>query len=203
VIEFLTGYDGGNCFFVTPERLTDDPTPRDVDGLGSPGRSDFNRLHDELERQLGFDAVIGEHDVTPEQCPALNFLFRTRNQPGAAPRLDIVTTALARNPPTLTGTIAEFGDRHLELLLITDDGYVLNATGRLRAASQTITFSLPLGKTGPPGPQLVFAIASSKPLEALKLSTDVRAEQVFSQVLREASQRGLTLNVSAKFFTLQ
>jgi eukaryotic-like serine/threonine-protein kinase len=202
-IEFVTAYDGGDCFFVTPERLSDDPRSRDVDGLGSSA-APFDVFNYEFQRQFGFEAAIGWHQVTAEQCPAVNFLFRTRYQPSVAPRLDIVTAGLTQVPPKLTGSVAEFGDRHVELLLIADDGYVLNATARLRAAGQTMTFSLELGKTpGPPVPQLVFAIASSKPLEALKLPPDARAEQVFPQVLTEASQRGLTLNVSVKYFMLQ
>jgi hypothetical protein len=90
-------------------------------------------------------------------------------------------------------------------LLITDDGYVRNVTEHLRAASRTMTFSIKLEKnSGPPRPQLVFAIALSKPLEALKLPPDgLRTEQVFPQMLTEASQRGLTLNVTAKYFLLQ
>lgn len=89
-------------------------------------------------------------------------------------------------------------------MLIADDGYVLNATGRLRPAGNILKFSINLGKTpGPAQPQIVFAIASSKPLEALKLPPDgSRAEEVFPKVLDEASQRGLTLNVNAKYFKL-
>jgi eukaryotic-like serine/threonine-protein kinase len=202
--EFLTAYDGGDCFFITPERLSDNPRSRDVDGLGS-SVAPFDVLSYEFQRQFNFEAAIGLHQVTAEQCPAVNFLFRTRNQPGTAPRLDIDRAGLNQDPAVLTGSVAEFGDRHVELLLITDDGYVLNATEHLRAASRTMTFSIKLDKTpGPPGPQLVFAIASSKPLKALSLPPNgLRADQVFSQVLAEASQGGLTLNVSAKYFLLE
>jgi serine/threonine protein kinase len=201
--EFLNAYDGGDCFFLTREALSDDPTIRDVDGLGSSG-APFEVLNSEFRRQFGSETEIGVHPVTAEQCPAVNFLFRTKNQPGAAPRLDIVTAGLTQAPPTLTGSVAELGDRHIEVLLIADDGYVLNATGRLRPAGNILKFSINLGKTpGRAQPQLVFAIASSKPLEALKLPTDgSRAEEVFRKVLTEASQRGLTLNVNAKYFKL-
>jgi hypothetical protein len=202
--EFLTAYDGGDCFFITPERLSDDPTIRDVDGLGS-SQAPFDVLSDAFQRQFGFDAAIGLHTVTAEQCPSVSFLFRTRNQPGAAPRLDIVTAELTQNPPVLSGFVAEFGDRHVEVLLIADDGYVLRATDRLKPASNGKTFTVGLDKTaGPPRPQLVFVIASSAPLEALNLPLDgSRAEQVFPRVLAEASRRGLTLNVRAKYFVLQ
>jgi tetratricopeptide (TPR) repeat protein len=201
--EFLTAYDGGDCFFITPERLSEDPQARDVDGLGR-AEAPFNILSYEFQRQFGFDAAIGLHRVTAEQCPAVNFLFRTRNQPGTAPRLDIVTTGLTQNTPVLSGFVAAAGDRHVELLLITEDGFVLSATHDLKPTSNGKTFSVKLGKTpGPPGPQLVFAIASSKPLAALNLPPDgSRAEQVFAQVLTEAAQRSLTINVSTKYFVL-
>ncbi|HLK81365.1 MAG TPA: serine/threonine-protein kinase [Xanthobacteraceae bacterium] len=203
-IEFLTAYDGGDCFFITPERLSDHPAPRDVDGLGS-SVAPFDVLSYEFQRQFGSEPAIGLHQVTAEQCPAVNFLFRTRNQPGAAPRLDIVTAELKQDPAVLTGSLSGLGDRHVELLLITDDGYVLSATEGLKAGGDGMTFSIKLRKTpGPPRPQLIFAIASPKPLEALKLPPDgLRAEQVFSKALTEASQRNLTLNVSAKYFQLQ
>ena len=202
--QFLMAYDGGDCFFITPERLSDDPAIRDVDGLGNVV-APFDALSDEFQRQFGFDAAIGLHTVTAEQCPAVSFLFRTRNQPGAAPRLDIVTSGLRQVPPVLSGLIAEFGDRYVAVLLITDDGYVLSATEHLKPAGDGKSFTLKLDKTaGPPRPQLVFAITSSKPLEALNLPPDgSRAEEVFPRMLAEASQRNLTLNVRAKYFVLQ
>jgi eukaryotic-like serine/threonine-protein kinase len=203
--EFLTAYDGGDCFFITPERLSEDPAVRDVDGLGSL-EAPFDALSDEFQRQFGFDVAIGLHTVTAEQCPSVSFLFRTRNQPGAAPRLDIVTAELTQVPTVLSGFVSEFGDRHIEVLLVADDGYVLRATDHLKPASNGETFSLKLDKTpGPPRPQLVFVIASSRPLQALNLPPDgsARAEEVFPRVLAEASQRSLTLDVRAKYFVLQ
>jgi serine/threonine protein kinase len=199
--EFLSAYDGGDCFFITPERLSDDQQTRDVDGLGR-AKAPFDILNSEFRRRFGSESTIGWHEVTPEQCPAVNFLFRTRNQSGAAPRLDIDTAGLPQDPPVLSGFIAEFGDRHVELLLITDDGYVQSATEYLKPASNGTTFTVELDKA-PIAPGLVFAIASSKPLEALKLPSDWSlAEEVFPKVLTEALQRGLTLNVSAKYFKL-
>jgi hypothetical protein len=207
IVEFVNAYDGGDCFFITPERLSDHPTPLDVDGLGSPGSSVFEVLHYELKRQLGFDAAIGVHEVMLEQCPAVNFLFRTRNQPGAAPRLDIVTAGLKEDPPRLRGTIAEFGNRHLELLLVQDVGFVLNLKQFLVPSDgNTIKFSYRIGKDNPrpPKPQLLIAVASSMPLAALNLPDDgAAAEQVFTQALTEAAEGSQTLNVAAKYFMLE
>jgi hypothetical protein len=82
---------------------------------------------------------------------------------------------------------------------------VLSATKRLKPASNGKTFTVKLGnpKTGAKQPLLVFAIASSKPLEALNLPPDARAEEVFPRLLTEASQRSLAFNVRAKYFEVQ
>jgi hypothetical protein len=106
----------------------------------------------------------------------------------------------------LTGSVAEFGGRHVELLLIGDDGYVSYATKLLRSAGDTKTFSFKphQEKSGPPQPQLLFAIASSKPLEMLKLLPDgSRADEVFGQVLTEMQRSGQTLKVGWKLFMLE
>jgi len=208
IVEFVNVYEGGDCFFITPERLTDNPASRDLDGVGSPGaRGVFEVLYYELKRQLGFDAEIGVHEVMPEQCPAVNFLFRTRNQPGTAPRLDIVTAGLKEDPPRLRGTIAEFGNHHVELLLVQDVGSVVNLKQFLVPSDgNTIKFSFRIGKDdpGPPKPQLLIAVASSMPLAALNLPDDgAAAEQAFAQALTEAAERSQTLNVSAKYFMLE
>jgi serine/threonine-protein kinase len=208
IAEFLDAYDGGGCFFVEPVTVGDGDAY--LEGLGTSASpsvppASFELLDREFERQFGFEARIGVHWVTPEQCPAVNFLSRTRKQPGTAPRFEIDASAL-RGGGSLTGSIAEFGDRHVELVLIDDNGYVSYATKLLRSAGDTKTFSFRprLDKAGPPQPQLLFAIVSSKPLETLKLLPDgSRAEQVFAQVLAEMLRSGKTLNVAWKLFMLE
>jgi eukaryotic-like serine/threonine-protein kinase len=208
ITEFLDAYDGGDCFFVEPLTVRDGDAS--LEGLGTSASpsvppASFELLDREFERQFGFEARIGVHWVTPEQCPAVNFLSRTRKQPGTAPRLEIDASAL-RGGGFLTGSVAEFGDRHVELLMIGDDGYVSYATKLLRSTGDTKSFSFRprQDKSGPPLPQLLFAIASSKPLETLKLLPDgSRAEQVFAQVLAEMLRSGQTLNVAWKLFMLE
>jgi hypothetical protein len=67
----------------------------------------------------------------------------------------------------------------------------------LKAASNGKAFTVRLGKTpGSLRPRLMFAIASSKPWEALTLPPDAsRAEQVFPRALTEAEPSQI-LNVS-------
>ena len=202
ITDFVNTYDGGDCFFVLPETIEDGKAT--LEGLGS-SVAPFDVFDYEFRRQLEFEPFVGVHQVTPEQCPAVSFLSRTKNQRGTAPRLDINTAGLRGGEP-LTGSVAELGDRHVELLLVADDGYVFNLTARLKPSGNTKTFSFKIGKNnpGPPRPQLLIVIVSSKPLEALKLPQDGSpAEQVFLQVLAEALQTGQTLNVGVKYFMLE
>ena len=127
-----------------------------------------------------------------------------------APRLDIVTPELKNDPPRLRGTVAGFGDRRAQLLLVQDDGYVVNLNnvkGALTPSDDnTMKFSVRIGKAkpGPPQPQLLIAVVSSMPLVALNFAQDgAPAEQVFRQALTEAAERSLPLNVSAKFIVLE
>src|SRR5215468_2264209 len=84
IIEFVNAYDGGDCFFVTPEAVDVDNAV--LDGLGS-SVAPFEILDHEFKRKNGFEPSIGVHQVMAEQCPAVSFLFHTRHQRSVAPRL--------------------------------------------------------------------------------------------------------------------
>src|SRR5262249_12705115 len=103
IIEFVNAYDGGDCFFISPEAVDDGRAT--LDGIGS-AVAPCEFLDYEFKRQNGLEASIGVHQVMAEQCPAVSFLFRTRNQRGVAPRLDVVTAGLKDGGP-LTGSISE------------------------------------------------------------------------------------------------
>jgi serine/threonine-protein kinase len=202
VIQFVNAYDGGDCFFITPEAV--DEGKANLDGLGS-SVAPFEVLDYEFKRYNGFEASIGVHQVMPEQCPAVSFLYHTRNQRDSAPRIDVGSGGLRDG--AVKGSVSGFGDRNVELLLVGDDGYVRNLTGLLKSDTAVKTFAMGLTRTnpGPPRPQLLIAVLSSKPLAALKqLPPDgTLAEQVFTQVLAEAAQSGQTLSVNAKYFMLE
>jgi len=201
--EFLDTYDGGGCFFVGHVTIQDGEAW--IEGLGT-SRTPFDALYSEFVRKFGGDPTIAWGVVTPEQCPAVNFLSRTKNEPVAAPRLDIDATALPDGGLRITGSIAEFADRYVELLLISDDGIVSKPMEPLQQSGKTKTFAFRLRKEkvdAPPG-QLLLAVASSKPLQALKLPPDgLPAEQVFTRLLAEKLQTGQTVNVGWRYFRLE
>jgi predicted Ser/Thr protein kinase len=203
ITEFLDTYDGGGCFFVG--HLTVEAGDATLEGLGT-SRTPFDALYSEFIRQFAGDPTIRWGQVTPEQCPAVNFLSRTKNEPGVAPRLDIEAALLPDGVLRIAGSIAEFGDRHVEVVLIADDGIVSKLTEPPKQSGDIKTFSFRLKKENadsPPG-QLLFVVASSKPLEALKLPpAGLPAEQVFTRVLADKARTGQTVNVSWRYFRLE
>jgi serine/threonine-protein kinase len=127
--QFVNNYDGGDCFFVTVVKViqTTTGTTAILDGYGE-SLNPFELL-DEALHQIGVGANIGFHQITPSQCAAAKFLWRSRNQQEMVPHLDLVETKL-RYGGMLTGTVANFGNRDVNLLMVADDGIVYNLTDR-------------------------------------------------------------------------
>src|SRR5258708_4920064 len=198
---FVNAYDGGDCFFATPISVGEHMAT--LEGYGSV-IAPFEALSDKFKREIGFEAFIRAHRVAPQQCAAVNFLSRMRNQRAPVPSLDFSSPAL-RGGDALTGTVADFGNREVTLLLVADDGSVRNLTNMLRTTANTKSFNIQVQKSGRERaqPNLLLAIAESKPLEALTRASLGSADQVFGQLLVEALRDGQTLSVSAKFFTLE
>jgi hypothetical protein len=198
---FVDAYDGGDCFFATPVLVAEHQAT--LEGYGS-AVAPFEMLGNEFKRNFGFEAFIRAHRVTPAQCGAVNFLSRMRNQRGRVPRLDVGSTTL-HSGETLTGTIADFGNREVALLLVADDGSVRDLTNTLRTTANGRSFSIPVQKSGSERaePDLLLAIAASKLLDALTRVPLGSADQVFGSLLAEAERDGQMLSVSAKFFTLE
>ena len=204
--QFVTSYDGGDCFFVAPVAVAEGSAT--LEGYGRSA-TPFAVLDFEFKRANGFEASVGYHAVTPQQCGAISFLARLRNQRGPAPRLDVSAGNLRSNG-YVSGFVADFGNRNVELLMVDHEGIVLSLTTLLKGDgdSKSFTINLKRGDAGPPKLQLLFALVTSKPLEALKppqpgsleLGT---ADQVFARITDEASKSGQSVSGSIKSFNLE
>jgi hypothetical protein len=199
---FVDAYDGGDCFFATPVLVAEHQAT--LESYGS-AVAPFEKLGNEFKRNFGFEAFIRAHRVTPAQCGAVNFLSRMRNQRGPVPSLDVGGGTTLHSGETLTGTIADFGNREVALLLVANDGSVRNLTNTLRTTGNGRSFSIPVQKSSSERaePDLLLAIAASKPLDALTRVPLGSADQVFGRVLAEVERDGQAVSVSAKFFTLE
>jgi hypothetical protein len=206
ISRFVNTYDGGECFLVVPVTVSEGKAT--LEGYGSSA-APFEVLDYEFKRTNGFEATVGYHTVTPQQCAAITLVSRFRNQRGPAPRLDISAGNL-RSDGYITGTVADFGNRNLELLMVDHEGIVQSLTKLLRLAGDRGSFTINIRRSdaGPPKLQLLLAVVSAKPLNALKPpqtgSVEIgTAAQVFGRVIDEAQQSGQALNIGVKSFNLE
>ena len=159
-------------------------------------RAPFTALDGEFARENGFRAGISRHQVTEAQCGAVNFVRRLRNQSSTARRLDMHTEPLAGGP-VLSGTVGGFGGDNLELLLVGADGHVEKLRSLLTPSGQTRRN----GK-GAAQPQLLVAVVSALPIEALKPAVLDKADSLFGIVFAEMQQAGNMVNAAVKYFEL-
>ena len=198
---YVEQYDGGECFFVTPVAVVE--TRAVIEGFGASTQP-FNALDAAFKRDNGFEADISIRQVTAPQCPAITFLGRLRDERARAPRLDIDKVNL-RNGELLTGTVDRFGNRNVELLLVSDAGLVQNVTNLLKPGTDAKNFSIGMQRAGAAGsqPQLLLAVTSARPLDALRPAGAVAAVQFFPAVLSATERSGQTLAATARYFRLE
>jgi serine/threonine protein kinase len=198
---YVEQYDGGPCFFITPGPIGDGSA--EIEGLGA-SRQPFDVLNEAIMRDLGFEAGINIRQVTTAQCPAVTFLAALRAERQRAPRIDI-DRHIVQDGSALTGIIDRFGNRNIELLLVSDAGTVQNVSSFLRPGTDAKSFNLNMGRnSGVPGsqPQLLVAVASVRPISALQPSGAAGADQIFPAALSEVQRSGQPVAASARYFLL-
>jgi hypothetical protein len=199
---FVEHYDGGNCFFLTPVAIGEHSAL--IEGLGST-EGPFMALDKEFQRAMGFDPDIRVLQVTGKQCPAIAFLARLRGGNARAPRLDINQESM-HSGQELNGMVDRYGTRIVDLILVSDTGAVKNVSNQLKPGTDAKTFNIGMpGTDGTAGrqPQLLIAVASSAPVDAIQLRQPAEAEQFFPNVLSDAARSGKSLSAVARYFMLE
>ena len=199
IVRFIADYDGGTCFKITSSTVGANGTT--IEGIG-PSAEPFAALDRAFLAALGFEASIEFKTVTPSQCAAVSFLGRTRFDPTLAPRIDINVTEL-RNGQSIIGTVSTIRDRQLEVLLVGDDGFVQNVTGLLRATNQR-SFNIRMERpvSASPKPQLLIALATTKPAASLKLAKPAHADQLFPAIFNELTDVGIGAGVAIQYIVV-
>lgn len=204
--QFVRSYDGGDCFFVEPVTVAEGNAT--LEGYGHSA-TPFTVLDVEFKRANGFEASVGYHMVSQQQCAAISFLGRLRNRRDQTPRLDVSAGNLRSNG-YVSGSVGEFGNRNVELLMVDHEGNVLSLTSLLKGDGDPKSFVINLqrGDAGPARLQLLVALVTSKPLESLKPrqpgSLELgAADQVFARVSDEGMKSGQSVDARIKSFNLE
>jgi hypothetical protein len=201
IVRYVLQYDGGNCFFVAPVEVNE--LSATLQGYGA-SRQPFETLDRAFQHQNGFEATIDVRLVLPAQCPAVDFLGRLRGAVGA-PNLRVESDRLSVDD-SLTGVVDRDGGSNIALLLVTDSGAVLNVSYLLKPdpADKTFTMTRADIRNAAAGqPQLLIAVATLKPFEALRFDRPVAADRLFPALLSEAVRTSQGIAATARYFKLE
>jgi serine/threonine-protein kinase len=199
VRRYVEQYDGGDCFFILPVALSSNAAV--IEGFGA-STAPFEALDRAFKRELGFEASIGVRQVTQAQCPAIKFLSQLGSNQARAPRINLASVDV-RNGETLSGTIENFANRVVELLLVSDSGEVRNLSYLLKPGTDSLSFSIGIQRNGAgSGPQLVMAVATPQVLDSLRQPKPMAADTFFLQAVSEAQRSNLTISTAARYFRL-
>ena len=199
VRRYVEQYNGGDCFFILPVALSSNAAV--IEGFGA-STVPFEALDRAFKRELGFEASIGVRQVTQAQCPAIKFLSQLGSNQARAPRINLASVDV-KNGETLSGTIENFANRVVELLLVSDSGEVRNLSYLLKPGTDSLSFSIGIQRNGAgSGPQLVMAVATPQVLDSLRQPKPMAADTFFLQAVSEAQRSNLTISTAARYFRL-
>jgi len=200
VRRFVEQYSGGDCFFMLPVAISSSAAV--IEGFGA-STVPFDALDKAFKRELGFEAAIGVRLVTQAQCPAIKFLGQYGSYQARTPRINLNSIEV-RNGETLSGTIENFANRVVELLLVSDSGEVQNLSYLLKPGTDSQSFSIGIQRGGgSDGPQLVMAVTTPQVLDSLRQPRPMAADTFFLQAVSEAQRNNVPMATAARYFRLK
>ena len=197
---YLDQYNGGDCFLVVPVAISQNAAI--LEGFGS-SPAPFDAFAQAFRGEQGFNASVGMRRIAQPQCPAIKFVSDLHVDRARAPRINLDNVEL-KGGDVLSGTVENFSNRAIELLLITDNGQVQNLSSLLKPGTDSMSFTIGLQRNQPDAaPQLLMAIASSRALESLRSPQPVAADIFFPQALKDVKAANIPVTATARFFTLE
>jgi serine/threonine protein kinase len=198
--KYIEQYDGGDCFFMLPVAVSSAAAV--IEGFGT-STAPFDAFERAFKRDLGFEAAIGVRQVTQAQCPAIKFLSQLGSNQARAPRINLASVEV-KDGETLNGSIENFANRIVELLLVSEGGQVQSLSYLLKPGTDSLSFSIGMQRSGVggAGPELIMAVATTQVIASLRQSRPMAADTFFLQALSEAQRNNLTISTAARYVRL-
>ena len=137
---YLDQYNGGDCFLVVPVAMSQNAAI--LEGFGS-SLAPFDAFAQAFRGEQGFNASVGIRQIAQPQCPAIKFVSELHVDRARAPRINLDNVEL-KGGDVLSGTVENFSNRTIELLLITDNGQVQNLSSMLTPGTDSMSFTIGL-----------------------------------------------------------
>ena len=157
---FVKSFDGGACFLARPVGAAGDMLTLEL--IGSD-RATMQKFNDSFVREVGVDPALTARPIAPAACPAID-LIRASAGSGDAPKIDLSAFDIGKNKP-LSGSVSNLSGRHLDLLVVTNDGLVHRLDTKPQAGGGSVTFVQPMSATDAgslAALQIVIAISATR-----------------------------------------
>ena len=196
---YVERYEAGDCLYLVPVAISANAAV--LEGFAA-STARFDTFATSFRRDFGFAPSVGARLTTDAQCAALRLLNQLRGDRVRTPRISLTSTAI-QSGETLNGNIENVANRAVELLLVTDTGQVQNLSNLLKPGIDLLSFSIGMqGSDGPARPQLLIAISSPQPVDALKSARPIAAAQFFPKLFIDTQAAGVNLTAAARYFRL-
>jgi hypothetical protein len=190
---FLRGFDGGPCFLARAGAAIGASIT--IEGVGAE-KQIFQRFYASFLHDVGAEPTLNVRLIASPQCPVVGLIAAAQSDRAAAPTIKLAAFDVPRGKP-LAGAIGAVAGRRFELLLITNDGFAHKIASRGLASDPIASFSVPItpdaGSIGVL--QILVAIASSKPLDALAAFRSGPAAEILPKVAAQLGPTDAALNV--------
>jgi serine/threonine protein kinase len=163
---FLRAFDGGPCFLARAVGgATGDPLT--IEGIGSD-QATFRRFYETFIREVGVEPNVTVRTISPAACPAVDLIRSTAVDKTDAPKIDLAAFDIGKGKP-LAGAVSNIAGRHLDLLVITNDGQAHRLETRPQAGGASATFTQPLSADAESLAALQILIAIAAPRQPASL----------------------------------
>jgi serine/threonine protein kinase len=195
---FLRGFDGGACFFARP--LSAAPNSTTIQGIGSD-KAAFERFYNAFIHETGVEPTLNVRLIAPGECPAVDLIRAGGLNNANGPRIDLSGYDVGRGKP-LSGTVSNLAGRHLDLLLVSNDGNVYRLDSRALPGGGGASFNVPITPdvTSIGALQLLLAVTSPKAMHALEGFKAGAAKEILPRLRGEMP--GAAASLEVEFFKL-
>jgi len=197
-LSFMRDFDGGSCFLARPLGAASDSIA--IQGIGSD-KATFERFYVNFIKEIGVEPALTVRLIGAAECPAVDLIRAGGGDRSGAPKIDLDGYDVGRGKP-LAGTVVNLGGRHLDLLLVSNDGQVYRLDARVQPDGETATFNAPMtpDAASVDALQLLLAVASPKSSPALEGFKAGAAAEVLPRLRSQLPDASASLDV--EFFKL-
>ncbi len=196
---YIRDYNGGDCFLVMATAVS--AASAEIDAFASD-TSRIDSFDKDFAKANGWEAQIAAGPVAPGQCNAVRYVKRLRADGNAGLAQLSLAREVVKSGQNLEGALTS-AMPNVGLFLIGDDGKAHDASTSLVGDGPRRSFSLRMDRFAATRnqPNLLLAIASARPLGALRLTGAAPTGDLLTAAIREAAN-GSGVEVAMKFFTL-